>query len=248
MHLKRKRSESEFSFSSSSTFSSPPRPDHFGFSAMLDSTSTSPIRPTARSLVPSRTRKRFRDSRPSEQEVHQRTLNKLYAAQKQQQQQQQQEQLQQLSGLHLHQSTLSTPSHSRSQPQASHQPQGSQASLHNFWALPSAPPSSPAGPPHGVAMTLPTDGPTECEDCGLSTAAGDAGDAMMDMDLDPAGPGAETGGPCAGCGKHVCSHCSITDLGQRQRRCLICAGRKVWVGGAEVDGCILSTLLEYLWY
>ncbi|KAK5659291.1 hypothetical protein OQA88_1384 [Cercophora sp. LCS_1] len=82
MVLKRKRSESEFSFNSN--FSTPPRPDtsSFEFSAMGPSSWTMlGSRSSTPSHLPSRTMKRFRDNRPSEAEVHQRTLNLLYSAQ-----------------------------------------------------------------------------------------------------------------------------------------------------------------------
>ena len=78
MVLKRKRSESEISFSSSSAFSSPPRPEQNG---MFDFGSVAMpslrLRPTASqwanaapSHLPSRTMKRVRDNRPSEDEVY----------------------------------------------------------------------------------------------------------------------------------------------------------------------------------
>ncbi|KAI0837594.1 hypothetical protein F5Y06DRAFT_69410 [Hypoxylon sp. FL0890] len=221
MVLKRKRSESELSLSSSSAFSSPARPDPF--SAMdLD---TSPIRRTSRGStpahLPSRTMKRFRDSRPSDEEIHQRTLNMLYTAQKQQIANQQLQEQVQMAALTIQPQPLPQP---RPQNTPVHS-QGAQASLHSFWKLPSAvAPSTVATNPS--VNTLVYDGPVNCEDCGQTLREGASDEDAMDVDS--FGTGAETG--CAACGKHVCSHCSITNLGE-QRRCLICAGKKVWVGG-----------------
>jgi hypothetical protein len=81
-------------------------------------------------------------------------------------------------------------------------------------------------------MDTALDAPSHCEDCGhplraAETAGGcggsdDAMDTDMDLDLDGyGGAGPETG--CGACGKHVCSHCSVSHLGER-RRCLLCAG------------------------
>lgn len=77
MQLKRKRSESELSTStsSSSLFSSPPRPGGFAFSFSMDASPTPPrLLAFARAAGPAhlsgRTFKRFRDNRPSEDEVH----------------------------------------------------------------------------------------------------------------------------------------------------------------------------------
>lgn len=46
------------------------------------------------------------------------------------------------------------------------------------------------------------------------------------MDIDGGFDGGGEGTSCGACGKPVCSHCSITNLGE-QRRCLTCAGRRV---------------------
>ncbi|KAI1204808.1 uncharacterized protein F4807DRAFT_445759 [Annulohypoxylon truncatum] len=222
MVLKRKRSESELSFSSSSAFSSPTRLDQF--SAMdID---TSPIRmsSSSRSSTPahlhSRTLKRFRDSRPSDEEIHQRTLNMLYTAQKQHIAHQTQQQHFQLT----HNALAAQPPRPQAQVQA-------QASLHNFWKLPTSS-AAPASVPGTTTLALIdhaaySEGPANCEDCGQTLReGGGSGDEAMDVD----GFGAESSTGCGSCGKHVCSHCSITNLGE-QRRCLICAGKKVWVGG-----------------
>lgn len=63
---------------------------------------------------------------------------------------------------------------------------------------------------------------TNCDDCG-----GNLGDCNDDMEID--GYGGDDAA-CGACGKHVCFGCSVSNLGE-QRRCLQCAGRKVWVGG-----------------
>lgn len=73
MQLKRKRSESELS-SSSSPFGSPSRPEQLAMMDMDSMANVSPIRRTSRSSTPShlhsRTLKRFRNSRPSDEEIH----------------------------------------------------------------------------------------------------------------------------------------------------------------------------------
>ncbi|KAI8959830.1 hypothetical protein F5Y11DRAFT_331916 [Daldinia sp. FL1419] len=215
MQLKRKRSESELS-SSSSAFGSPSRPEQLTMMDMDSIANVSPIRRTSRSTtpshLPSRTMKRFRNSRPSDEEIHERTLNMLYTAQKQ----------------HMSYQQASPFTGLLTQPQPQPQPmqltsQGAQASLHNFWKLPNAAATSSTlvSPP---IDHLVYDGPTSCEDCGEALHEG-ASEDSMDVDDFSA---VETG--CSDCGKHVCSHCSITNLGE-QRKCLICAGRKVWVGG-----------------
>ncbi|KAI1090216.1 hypothetical protein F5B19DRAFT_494627 [Rostrohypoxylon terebratum] len=248
MVLKRKRSESELSLSSSSAFSSPPRRDPFS-SMDLDS---SPIR-TSRASTPahlhSRTLKRFRDSRPSDEEIHrkfyewrashqhqhqhqcspspdrnnlshqglaERTLNMLYTAQ--QRQHHHHHQTYSNAQLNAQFNALTTAPQPQPRPQAQ-----AQASLHSFWNLPTS--ATPASAPAAAALIdhpLVYDAPSHCEDCGQALHESDS------MDVD--GFGAETATGCGSCGKHVCSHCSITDLGE-QRRCLICAGKKVWVGG-----------------
>ncbi|OAA62407.1 hypothetical protein SPI_03947 [Niveomyces insectorum RCEF 264] len=72
--IKRKRSDSELSFSSSTTLSSPPRPGGFDFAAMTDRKNHL-VAPTAGAAavplhLPGRTRKRLRNNRPSDAEVH----------------------------------------------------------------------------------------------------------------------------------------------------------------------------------
>ncbi|KAJ4419701.1 hypothetical protein N0V85_000872 [Neurospora sp. IMI 360204] len=96
MFLKRKRSESELSFSSSLPSPSAGTSNDHGFdlsaiaSVINSQKSFSTIPLSTPSHLHSRTMKRYRNNRPSEEEVHQRTLSLLYAAQQQQQQQQHQ--------------------------------------------------------------------------------------------------------------------------------------------------------------
>ncbi|KAJ9150295.1 hypothetical protein NKR23_g3789 [Pleurostoma richardsiae] len=222
MLLKRKRSDSELSFSSNGTFlSSPPRPigtaamDFFG--AMDTDQPASPSM-TARSCtpahLPSRTLKRFRDSRPSDEEVHQHTLNLLYSAA--------------AAADPQPQHVLSPPATTIA---AAPAPARNQPSLHSFWNLPSAP-SSASSTPCASTMSTPNGGlpvhnrPTSCEDCGAGLGSGDDS-----MDVDGYGlEGTTSDHACGACGKAVCFSCSVSNLGE-QRRCLMCAGRKVWVGG-----------------
>ncbi|KAI1355502.1 hypothetical protein F5Y01DRAFT_270615 [Xylaria sp. FL0043] len=215
MQLKRKRSESELSTSTTSTFNSPPRmnffppqsTDIFMDTGISSFTAHFPVSPRVHldnkdlglSHNPGRTMKRLRDNRPSEHEVHRHTLDMLYAAQRQQTQR---------TGPATHQQhhvpiavqpeTSSSSTH--------------QTSLHSFWNLPSRPSALTDACLPPVTM----DQPTECEDCGQDLYADDE-HMMMDVD-----DSTQTTS-CGACGKHVCSHCSITNVGA-QRRCLDCAG------------------------
>ncbi|KAI3324846.1 hypothetical protein HD806DRAFT_493774 [Xylariaceae sp. AK1471] len=230
MQLKRKRSESELSTSTTSTFNSPSRVGSFSpasanTSMDMDSfafTSNFPVSPLARYSnknlqfphVPGRTMKRFRDNRPSEYEVHQRTLNILYSAQRQPTHASNHEIP--TENQHHNAPIAAQPGSSSSLSSSSHQ-----TNLHSFWNLP----SRPSAPPAACLPPTIIDTPTECEDCGQNLGGDD--DAMMDVD-DVSGA-AGTG--CGACGKHVCSHCSISNLGE-QRRCLGCAETKVGRGAA----------------
>ncbi|KAI1115689.1 hypothetical protein F5Y14DRAFT_112206 [Nemania sp. NC0429] len=221
MQLKRKLSDSELSMSTTSTFNSPtrlgpfspPSTDmsmDFGNFSFATNLPVSPLSQLSSKNVnfphvSGRTMKRFRDNRPSEQEVHQRTLNMLYAAQRHQ------------TPVQPHEAR--TPDQLRhNMPVAAHPgpssslPSSHQINLHNFWNLPSRPSASQ------TVFVPPTtmDTPTECEDCGQNLDSDN--DIMMDAD-NMSGTG---GSSCVVCGKHVCSHCCITNLGE-QRRCLGCA-------------------------
>ncbi|KAK8122049.1 hypothetical protein PG984_010719 [Apiospora sp. TS-2023a] len=234
MVVKRKHSESELSVSSLSACSfnnSPLRtdPGAFQFDMMKSSLHSSPLKSSGH--LHSRTMKRFRDSRPSQREVHgkpgpfvpaevprtnnssnaERTLNMLYNAQKHQ------------SHDDVHMQTTPMQLQSATAPQPHYQQQQAQVSLHNFWNLPNANSASATLSATPTSIATPSiDEPTDCEDCGQALHDPMDGDSM---DVDEA-----TDSGCGDCGKHVCSHCSITNLGE-QRRCLGCAGKKSWVGG-----------------
>ncbi|KAL2756973.1 hypothetical protein ACRALDRAFT_1081011 [Sodiomyces alcalophilus JCM 7366] len=201
--VKRKRSCSELS--ASTCFSSTSRPD-----AM--ETDISPVSPVIAmssryltpSHLPSRTMKRIRDNRPSEEEIHERTLNMLFSAQR------------------SRQSDYPAAAPPSPTPEASHTHLSTtttaQRSLHSFWHINSNPrPSAPSsGPPVDLASFL----SANCESCDV--------DLSSTMDVD--GYGFEADYTCGACGKRVCSHCSVTNLGE-QRRCLCCAGPKTGRGG-----------------
>lgn len=56
------------------------------------------------------------------------------------------------------------------------------------------------------------------------------GDAMeMDIDVDMYGGGA-SGFACQQCRRQICHQCAVSNMGE-QRQCLMCAGRRRWVGG-----------------
>ena len=218
MVLKRKRSISELSSPASSTTST------FSVSSPIAFPLATPMANAPH--LPSRTLKRVRDSRPSDDEVHrkfyewrahhrsetgsshvvapERTLGLLYSAQRQ---------------PPLHAASPSPAGHFSSEPTNTMgietQAARAQRSLHSFWAISSAPSSVGSTPSVGMDVA------TACDDCGADLPGFEA-DAM-DMD----------GGPksaCGPCGKNVCGHCSVTNV-DGQTRCLQCAGRKVWVGG-----------------
>lgn len=69
---------------------------------------------------------------------------------------------------------------------------------------------------------------------GLDDGDNDDDDAMMDVDEGgDVGFQTTTTTGCGACGKHVCSHCSITKLGER-RRCLRCAGNSTGGGAGKL--------------
>ncbi|KAM7220807.1 Memo-like domain containing protein [Rhypophila decipiens] len=219
MVLKRKRSESELSFGSA--FSSPQGPQTFDFATSSPvgfPASRGLFSPSSRSSTPShgRTMKRFRDNRPSEAEVHQRTLNLLYSAQQQCQQ---------------HQQVAREIEHSPPgsvaivtapcNPANHYQRSTYQRSLHSFWQLPSSPVPILEGTPSPHISPSDLGVATSCEDCGVGFGDGD--DAMMDVDDVVDGDRS-----CGACGKMVCFSCSVSNLGEN-RRCLVCAGRRTGV-------------------
>lgn len=156
----------------------------------------------------SRTLKRYRDNRPSDDEVHQHTLGLLYSAQQRPQQFPPQD---------------APIAAAPEQPVVASSSSTSQQSLHRFWSIGSEPSSASSSP--GIE-TPPVLLPTECDDCGSALLAG-GGDAD-EMDVDCGNAAEDTA--CGACGKHVCFSCSVSNLGE-QKRCLQCAGRRVWVGG-----------------
>lgn len=236
MLLKRKRSDSEIS-TSSSMFSSPPSAPNF---TSMDYQSHQSQIPTP-SLFASRTRKRYRDNRPSESEVHrmpclflsvdwqalipstEHTLSLLYSAQQKPQQ------------SSLPTSFRSSQSHEPVSSLPSSSQNSQQSSLHSFWHGPMAsstrqsspssnysasPANTPgASPPHMTSMFS----ATNCEDCDASLGQSDNGDSM-DLDMMDVDMGTESHA-CTSCGKQVCHSCSVSNLGA-ERKCLNCAGRR----------------------
>ncbi|KAK2749013.1 orf21 protein [Colletotrichum kahawae] len=145
MALKRKRSTSELV----TLFNSPARSDSSveSFDFPISPSLAFPRAFATPSHLDSRTRKRFRDNRPSQEEVHQRTLKMLYSAQQQDQ----------------HMEAEFSPSPAPPVAAA----RNTQKSLHSFWNIKSAQPpvSRMASPPvHQRALS-----PMSCEDCGVLT-------------------------------------------------------------------------------
>ncbi|KAI6350070.1 hypothetical protein MCOR25_010606 [Pyricularia grisea] len=207
--LKRKRSESELSFSSQ--LSSPPRPGdaYFAFPVTPIGLSFS-TRSSNPSHLNSRTVKRHRDNRPSENEVHQHTLELLYSARD-------------VPSEHLQHAQqrahIQPPANFASTQQQCQQqtPATRQTSLHSFWNLPR---TSSKATAMISSLSPSTDlGSSSCEDCGSRLRSDDG---MMDVDDD--GCGSAEGCSCNACGKVVCFSCSVGNLGEH-RRCLMCAGR-----------------------
>ena len=141
--------------------------------------------------------------------IAEQTLSMLYSAQKNQQ-----------------------PSHTP--PQNPHTPFNTnnaiqQTSLHSFWSLPSRTSSCAssdvgASPPSLAVICQ----AANCEDCETPLISAD-GDAMdIDMDIDVQGTALDYA--CSKCQKLVCHRCAISIMGA-DRRCLMCAGRRTWVGG-----------------
>lgn len=219
--MKRKRSDSEISFCSSPMLSSPQS------NAMDIDMCMSPnyhnFQESTPSHLSSRTRKRFRDNRPAESIVHrtlpkpidhflsvhtltiiidaEHTLSLLYSAQKQQQ----------IDSIPPNATTIPSTKDSTHQ-----------SSLHAFWSLPSKNPSQTSAspsPPINIRLQ------TQCEDCDANLLAND--DNSMDMDIDLCDSTVDFG--CSACGKQICNHCSISNLGA-ERQCLICAGKRRWMG------------------
>ncbi|ODA79447.1 hypothetical protein RJ55_05040 [Drechmeria coniospora] len=244
MILKRKRSVSELGLSPSPAYGSPPPPNVELFT--MDVSPRTAVFDIPPAHLPSRTFKRFRDGRPSDDEVHgmfaeawirrgenahsqpslpaEHTLQLLFSAQHQQQRPPAQ-QLQQHLPLPIRPG--SPPPALASVPVQETMPQGAplagnfrqQQSLHRFWDIGSTPTSTPSTPGAGrPTVTTPATTPTGCEDCGASLRDGSNGDAMDVDDVDAQST------LCGACGKHVCFSCSVSNLGEG-KRCLHCAGR-----------------------
>ncbi len=104
-----------------------------------------------------------------------------------------------------------------------------QTSLHSFWSLPSRTSSYDSGNARPFySSSTATPGAANCEDCETSLISED-GDAM-DIDMDVGAHGSALDYACSKCRKIVCHRCAISNLGS-DRRCLICAGKRTWVGG-----------------
>ncbi len=249
MVLKRKRSDCELG----SVFSSEQQMDSgcFNFNSMsaMDTARRGFFAPrvSTPSHLPSRTMKRFRDNRPSEEQVYRKcsqahsrpltpspltrfplehTLDVLYSAQRRPHEPQ-----------HVQPAQVSRADAPTQADAQSHYSCQQQRSLHSFWNLPPGPassasslalspaPSSASSPSPAVA---PQSVATNCEDCGVGLGDGD-GDVMMDVD--GYGLGLEDHA-CGACGKAVCFSCSISNLGEH-RRCLSCAAPRSGVAGSS---------------
>lgn len=265
MFLKRKRSESDMSFNSSLPSPSAGMSNDHGFdlSAIASvinsqkSFSTIPL-PTP-SHLHSRTMKRYRNNRPSEEEVHQRTLSLLYAAQQQQQHQQHQA-ASPAFDPHPQQrepSTINTVGSSGTLQKQQQAGRGQQRSLHSFWNLPAA--QSTTSSSHVSAATLSDtpgnillDTPTSCEDCGAGPSGNSGGSGgnrhakrrgegrdhdvdMMDVSTQDSS-GREQGNYEYDSSLSQCEACGKMVCFScsisnlgEHRRCLACAERRVWV-------------------
>lgn len=104
-----------------------------------------------------------------------------------------------------------------------------QTSLHSFWSLPSRMSSCTSSDVGASSQYLNIMfQAANCEDCGTALVSED-GD-IMDIDMDIEAQGSALDYACSKCQKIVCHRCAISNLGAN-RRCLICAGKRTWVGG-----------------
>ncbi|KAK1672324.1 hypothetical protein BDP55DRAFT_558710 [Colletotrichum godetiae] len=200
MSLKRKRSASELV----ALFPSPARSESSieSFKSPISPSFVYPRAHATPSHLSSRTMKRFRDNRPSEDQIHQRTLNMLYSAQQ-------------------HNQYAADTDHETTQSETPPAPaaRNTQKSLHSFWNIKSAEPSSSASAPSVDQAVLYS---TSCDDCGAGLGASDGAADGMDID-DGYNYSYAVDHSCGACGRQICSHCSVTNLGE-QRRCLRCVG------------------------
>ncbi|KAI4724672.1 hypothetical protein E4T49_07599 [Aureobasidium sp. EXF-10728] len=129
----------------------------------------------------SRTRKRYRDGRPEEAQIHATTVEKLFEAQK----------------AHPHASPLPSqqphPQH-QSLPQFSNHDAPQRSTLHSFWHLPQ--PSQTQQ--HGMPVQISQQEGLACDGCDRVLVA-EYGMDTLDADM-----------ACRACGKHVCDTCAIT--------------------------------------
>jgi len=105
-----------------------------------------------------------------------------------------------------------------------------QTSLHSFWSLPSR--TSSCASSDAETSSSPSLAAIcqagNCDDCETQLISED-GDAMdIDIDIDLQGTALDYA--CSKCRKLVCHRCAISNLGS-DRRCLMCAGKRTWVGG-----------------
>ncbi|KAG6010004.1 hypothetical protein E4U21_000445 [Claviceps maximensis] len=209
MHLKRKRSQPRLSSPHSTSSDSSPPPSCNDNGGVMDTHPPSLDNvPDVHVHASGRTLKRYRDNRPSEEQVHQRTLKMLYSAQLPSSDDTQHT-LSSRQDQHEHEHEASTAS-------ANHSTK--QQSLHQFWTIRSAPAPSSSLSANASMLSA----PRACEDCGARLGGG--GGDVMDVDVDVDDLPTETTA-CVACGKHVCFGCSVSNLGE-QMRCLRCAGRK----------------------
>jgi len=184
MQIKRKRSTD--SPSTSSSTSTPPQ---------SSSTTTS-----------SRTLKRYRDNRPSEEIIHATTMQKMYAAQRL---------------GHAAEPLLSEPILDvDAQPDSGY----GQKRLEAFWRVPETQMQSRSASQTWTKQQS-WHGP-KCEDCDAPVVdPEDIASGMSGADYKMSGTGTgevQGGGCCGGCGRRVCGLCSLV---REQRVCLECAGK-----------------------
>ncbi|KAI4734887.1 hypothetical protein E4T50_14592 [Aureobasidium sp. EXF-12298] len=143
----------------------------------------------------SRTRKRYRDGRPEESQIHASTVEKLFQAQK----------------AHPHASPQpSQPPHHQHYLQSQFPTQEAQppqrSTLHSFWHLP----HTVQTPHHESALRIPQQEVLVCDGCdGMIVPESVYGMDTLEKDT-----------MCKACGKHVCNTCAIT---AETRLCLDCA-------------------------
>ncbi|KAF2279367.1 uncharacterized protein EI97DRAFT_430447 [Westerdykella ornata] len=160
-----------------------------------------------------RTRKRWRDNRPDERVVHETTLQKLFAAQRNQRQ-------------HHSPEPILPPSQA---PVPTTPAPVQRSTLHSFWNI-GAPPVHPPSlmlPQHRHAQVAPSswDAP-RCAECDTSLLPSEGLDGAADVDMmdlggiGSGGDGALAQFACGECGKNVCSMCAVVG---ETRCCLQCA-------------------------